>query len=853
MKIKKKSKSGSYFYKDIKGKKIQWEPKKIRKLVFKGLKWMVFLFLIITTLWGCVQSFIIRQSNLIGHGFEIYIDRDDVYPNMYITASDATASTTKEARESLYKSDWSFHHDENYDLPEDDPDYEKPTTNSYIPDNFINLNYKYFISSGINSNSFSDALFLFSSRWYTSVEIDSLNKWNRYHGVTKEEPINDNGYEWADSSEVNNGKYKNQYQKFMSSFMDGSIVVGDVDGFLYPNNTIAQQGVFFISHNNSNEWSYDEDDNPEWEGNGFTWEDLYTSGKFTSPAIGQTTTPLLQGPPKVYTQIIPEQSGLHLKPSATENDIDHTGSPVDNPINEIKELRNDEGIVWSPNNRENVENAGWAFIEFDSIEKKSKDPYQRLIRLYDNGGSSNSEIPYDGKPSVSPNTPSLPDLTDAIDSTPLVTVKFDEWRHNFGDNLSANKTDAFVNGTSVERDEDGNEESRYSVSSSWKYPMYNAQALNWNSKDEDDNPLDNPWEQAGWMLEYGGFVPPYDSKQRRQGGEYYHFTSAWNSYYDNCYDDIKVGSPGSCEDEDGDPIVEPIQTEIFLETYKSGIENGYTKFSWDQKDRIIVSSWGEAWTHGPFYGMFVFPLAWLATKLDSTFVSISHGWSVFVGVLLIVLILRSMATLLTFKNYTKQAKMQDVQFKVAQINAKYEKHKGNPAMKQKKQAEIMSVYKKAGVNPMGSLGQVFITMPLFLAMWRIISSLPVYKGASIGMVDFTVTPLSGLFGSGNAAASFIYLLLLIAVIFTQFISFKLPTWLSNKRKGIQHIDEKTKAQMKKSNKVGNWMIVFFLIMSISIPTLLALYWMISGVFTVATTYGQHYYIEWQAKTKKEGR
>jgi membrane protein insertase Oxa1/YidC/SpoIIIJ len=96
------------------------------------------------------------------------------------------------------------------------------------------------------------------------------------------------------------------------------------------------------------------------------------------------------------------------------------------------------------------------------------------------------------------------------------------------------------------------------------------------------------------------------------------------------------------------------------------------------------------------------------------------------------------------------------------------------------------------------------------------------------------------------------LLILIATVMMQFVSFKLPTWLSNKRKGVTHIDEKTKKQMKKTQKIGNWMIVFFLIMSITIPTLLALYWMISGLFTLTTTWLQHIYISKKAEATKNG-
>jgi hypothetical protein len=45
----------------------------------------------------------------------------------------------------------------------------------------------------------------------------------------------------------------------------------------------------------------------------------------------------------------------------------------------------------------------------------------------------------------------------------------------------------------------------------------------------------------------------------------------------------------------------------------------------------------------------------------------------------------------------------------------------------------------------------------------------------IGPIDFTITPISGLFNSASGAGILIYLLILIATVMMQFVSFKLPT------------------------------------------------------------------------------
>ena len=60
--------------------------------------------------------------------------------------------------------------------------------------------------------------------------------------------------------------------------------------------------------------------------------------------------------------------------------------------------------------------------------------------------------------------------------------------------------------------------------------------------------------------------------------------------------------------------------------------------------------------------------------------------------------------------------MQEIQFQISKINAKYAAHKDNKAMKRRKQMETMALYRKAGINPLGSIGSIFTTMPVFLAI-----------------------------------------------------------------------------------------------------------------------------------------
>jgi membrane protein insertase Oxa1/YidC/SpoIIIJ len=53
--------------------------------------------------------------------------------------------------------------------------------------------------------------------------------------------------------------------------------------------------------------------------------------------------------------------------------------------------------------------------------------------------------------------------------------------------------------------------------------------------------------------------------------------------------------------------------------------------------------------------------------------------------------------------------------------------------------------------------------------------------------------------------------------------------------------------MKKQNKTTTIMVVVFVIMGLTVPTLLGLYWMYSGMFTITQNLWQHYRAQKRAR------
>lgn len=295
-------------------------------------------------------------------------------------------------------------------------------------------------------------------------------------------------------------------------------------------------------------------------------------------------------------------------------------------------------------------------------------------------------------------------------------------------------------------------------------------------------------------------------------------------------------------------------------TYDSTIYDAIDKSGQDgdNSDRDIFASWddwGDAWapTYGPMYGLFVFPLSQLSIWVSTWFPYSTFGaWGVILGIFIITFMLRGIGLLLSVGSSKNQQKMQEIQPILAEVDAKYAAYdKKNKQMKSKKQQEKMAVYKKYEINPFASLGTVFVTLPIFLSLFIIISAIPIYKIASVGAFSFSVSSFYGMF---NISSLFvIYLLVGITVGFSQGISSKLPGWLANKRRGIKQVDEATKKALKKQRRTQNILVGVFVFIGLTVSVLLAIYWIFSALFTITNELTRHWLKERKAKKIAQGK
>lgn len=252
-----------------------------------------------------------------------------------------------------------------------------------------------------------------------------------------------------------------------------------------------------------------------------------------------------------------------------------------------------------------------------------------------------------------------------------------------------------------------------------------------------------------------------------------------------------------------------------------------------------ITTWSQAWseTKSPFYGLFVFPISWLL-------VNIAHGLSggsgnavnpvaIIFAIFFTTLIIKLITLVFTFKAQQNQERMQAVQLKTAEIQAKY-KYSRDAYAKQKMQMELMAVYKKEGINPISSFIPMFLSIPFLTAMFVVIKSTTLLKTSQIGLIKLIETPWSMI-----TQGQWIYLVIVVVYLPIQLTSMLLPMFLNRSRQKVK--TKESKAAMKKQVIIQSIFIVLFTGFVFGTPSGVGIYWIISGGLQIVQTLGFHYY------------
>ena len=224
-----------------------------------------------------------------------------------------------------------------------------------------------------------------------------------------------------------------------------------------------------------------------------------------------------------------------------------------------------------------------------------------------------------------------------------------------------------------------------------------------------------------------------------------------------------------------------------------------------------LSNYEGLWT-----SIFVKPLAWVILKIGK-FLN-SYGSSIIITCLLIRLAL--------IKKKKKTA-MQSELLKKAQpeLEKLEKKYKGKDSQEDqtKKAQEMMMIYQKYKINPMGGCILAFVQLPLLFAFLEAINRTPALFENNFLAFQMGTTPLVGILNHNN----YWYILLLILIFASSFFSF---------RKTMKDQSGPNANQMKYTIYFMMAMIAFA---SLSLPAALGIYWITSSLFTI----GQNIYVE----------
>lgn len=95
-----------------------------------------------------------------------------------------------------------------------------------------------------------------------------------------------------------------------------------------------------------------------------------------------------------------------------------------------------------------------------------------------------------------------------------------------------------------------------------------------------------------------------------------------------------------------------------------------------------------------------------------------YGWNYGIVILILTILLKIVLFPIAYKTYTSSAKMRVLKPEVDELSQKFPK----PEDAMKKQQAVMSLYKKAGVNPMAGCVPMLLQFPILIALFRFFPS-----------------------------------------------------------------------------------------------------------------------------------
>lgn len=246
-------------------------------------------------------------------------------------------------------------------------------------------------------------------------------------------------------------------------------------------------------------------------------------------------------------------------------------------------------------------------------------------------------------------------------------------------------------------------------------------------------------------------------------------------------------------------------------------------------------SWKEAFDYGLIEGLLVYPVSWLLFQFANAFGL--NGWGQIGAILLVTIIVRGLLILLTLKQTLAQQKMTQLQPELNKIQAKYPNAQTNQYEKQRMAQEQMALYKKHKINPMGTLIVLIFQFPIFIAVWGAMQGSAVLMTGDLLGLSLAASTMNSMFNFKNVTCIVAWVIFLLMAA-GQFVSMKLPQWIQKKKNNnVEKLGKNPSMEQSQRtmSMVNNMMLVFIIIMGLSLPIAMAIYWFVSSLISIMQT------------------
>jgi YidC/Oxa1 family membrane protein insertase len=214
--------------------------------------------------------------------------------------------------------------------------------------------------------------------------------------------------------------------------------------------------------------------------------------------------------------------------------------------------------------------------------------------------------------------------------------------------------------------------------------------------------------------------------------------------------------------------------------------------------------------------------------LTNVLIALSHylGNSFGLSIIVLTIAINAITYPLTVKQLRATKAMQDLQPKLAELQKKHGKDQQRLAQEQ------MKLYRESGMNPAGCLTATFLPMPIWIALYQTIrgvmaTSPESFLGLSNNLyswpVVFAAIPLNVHFLWLNLGAPDYLLAILVGI----------SMWLQQKMTAQPTSDPKAAQQAQLMQVMMPIMFGFF---SISVPSGLAIYWVVNAIIRIVIQY-----------------